>query len=111
MCVFGVVHNYINVVVYGVFLFCLSKLIRNSPFAKNTASLSRLPINASYLSRFSINISGSDMFVAGIWIYNSKYLTNLPIKTTVSSSVHEGIIPCKPLIYSALSLKNGKSQN
>ncbi len=44
----------------NVFFFCLSELIHNSPFAPNTASLSRLPINASNLSRLSINISGRD---------------------------------------------------
>ncbi len=35
--------------VFGIFLFCLSKLIRDSPFVPNAASLSRLPIDKSYL--------------------------------------------------------------
>ncbi len=59
MCIFGVFYNYINIAVYGVFFFCLSELICNSPFATNIASLSRLPISGSYLSKFSINISGN----------------------------------------------------
>ncbi len=40
MLFFGVIHNYyINIVVYDVFFFYLSKLICDSPFAPNKASL------------------------------------------------------------------------
>ncbi len=55
--IFDVIHNYINIAVYGVFFFCLFEFICNSTFAPNTASLSRLLFNGSYLSRFSINVS------------------------------------------------------
>ncbi len=55
--IFGVIHNYINIAVYGIFFFSLSELSCNSHFAPNTASLLRLPTSGSYLFRFSINIS------------------------------------------------------
>ncbi len=38
--IFGVIHNYINIVVYGIFFFCLPELICDSRFAPNRASLS-----------------------------------------------------------------------
>ncbi len=44
--------------VYGVFFYCPSDNIHDSPFAANLASLAHLPINTSYASSTSINISG-----------------------------------------------------
>ncbi len=54
---FWVIHNYINIAVCGVFFFCLTELTHDSPFDPNTAPPSPLLIDASYLSRLSINIS------------------------------------------------------
>ncbi len=49
--------NYINIAVYGVFFYCPSNRIRDSPFAANLVSLPHLPFNTSYASSISINIS------------------------------------------------------
>ncbi len=49
------------ITLYGVFFYCPSDRIRDSPFAANLASLPRLPINTSYASSTSINISGIDL--------------------------------------------------
>ncbi len=54
---FPVIRNYINIAVYGVFFYCPSNRIRDSPFAANLALLPRLPISPSYASSTSINIS------------------------------------------------------
>ncbi len=49
-----------HIAVYGVFFYCPSDHTHDSPFAANLASLPCLPINTSYASSTSINISGKN---------------------------------------------------
>ncbi len=55
--------------VYGIFFYCPSDHIHDSPFVANLASLPGLPINTSYASSTSVNISGYKPTLILIYIY------------------------------------------
>ncbi len=82
--------------VYGVFFYCLSDCIHDSPFAANLASLPRLPIKTSYAYSTSINISGRKLSSSSIFPYPLLEFFLLWLVLGSNLQTYRTLFPCLP---------------